>query len=394
MSICLLSDVATIESGAGFPTVHQGHQGGIFPFLKVSDMNLTGNERLIQSWNNSVAEPVRSKLRAKAFPAGALIFPKIGAAIATNKKRQLTRPSCVDNNVMAVIPNAERLDSDFLYFMFLAKNLSDFASESNPPSIRKTDVEQWEVNIPPLPVQRRIVDLLSRAEGIVRLRREAEKKTAELIPALFLDMFGDPATNPKGWRTSSLDSVLSETKLGLVRGAKEMDGQKAFPYVRMDAVGGGDVRVGTLKRVDATVKEVGEYSLRYGDFLFNTRNSKELVGKTGMFKGGSESVYLFNNNLMRMGFVGTLLLPEYVNSLFQTSYIQNQLEAIKRGTTSVFAIYYKDLRHTELPLPDLKLQHDFAERVIQIDAIKVQQSAATSKAQAAFDALLSSTFSR
>lgn len=392
MTICLLSDVATIESGAGFPTVHQGRQGEIFPFLKVSDMNLSGNERLIQSWNNSVAEPVRSKLRAKAFPAGALIFPKIGAAIATNKKRQLTRPSCVDNNVMAVIPNADRLDSDFLYFMFLAKNLSDFASESNPPSIRKTDVEQWGVNIPPLPEQRRIVDLLSRAEGIVRLRREAEKKAAELIPALFLDMFGNPATNPKGWRTCSLDTVLSETKLGLVRGAKEMDGQNPFPYVRMDAVGGGSVRVSALKRVDATEKEIGEYSLRYGDFLFNTRNSKELVGKTGMFKGGNESVYLFNNNLMRMRFDGTSLLPEYVNALFQTSYIQKQLEAIKRGTTSVFAIYYKDLRHIELRLPDLKLQQEFAERFVQIDSIKVQQSAATAKAQTAFDALLAQTF--
>ena len=59
-------------------------------------------------------------------------------------------------------------------------------------------------SVPPLPEQRRIVDLLSRAEGIVRLRREAEKKAAELIPALFLDMFGDPATNPKGWPVESL----------------------------------------------------------------------------------------------------------------------------------------------------------------------------------------------
>jgi type I restriction enzyme S subunit len=55
-----------------------------------------------------------------------------------------------------------------------------------------------ELPVPPLAEQRRLVDLLSRSEGIVRLRREAEKKAAELIPALFLDLFGDPATNPKG----------------------------------------------------------------------------------------------------------------------------------------------------------------------------------------------------
>jgi type I restriction enzyme S subunit len=52
--------------------------------------------------------------------------------------------------------------------------------------------------LPPLPEQRRIVDLLSRAEGIVRLRRDAEKKAAELIPALFFDLFGDPARIQRG----------------------------------------------------------------------------------------------------------------------------------------------------------------------------------------------------
>ena len=57
--------------------------------------------------------------------------------------------------------------------------------------------------VPPIDEQRRIVDILSRAEGIVRLRREAQKKAAELIPALFLEMFGDPATNPKGWHELS-----------------------------------------------------------------------------------------------------------------------------------------------------------------------------------------------
>ncbi len=392
MTEYLLSDVAAVESGAGFPLVHQGTQDAAFPFLKVSDMNLSGNERAINRWNNSVSEQVRGKLRAKAFPAGSLIFPKIGAAIATNKKRQLTRPSCVDNNVMAILPKPELLDPDFLYYLFLTKNLSDFASDSNPPSIRKSDVEKWSVRVPSLAEQCRIVDLLSRAESIVRLRQEAEKKTAELIPALFLDMFGDPEGNPLGWPLRSLDAVLSETKLGLVRGAKETADDKPFPYLRMDAVGGGYIRTIGLKRVDATKTESSDYSLRYGDFLFNTRNSKELVGKTGMFVGASEPIVLFNNNLMRMRFDEQLLLPEYVNALFQTKYMQNQLEAIKRGTTSVFAIYYKDLRHIQLRIPSLRLQQEFAQHFSSLLSVQILQSTATSKAKATFDAMLASAF--
>ena len=318
------------------------------------------------------------------------------AVVGKTASAKVGWPGSVGAFCALIRANPERCLPEYLAFFLKTARFRKWTSESqgaNIKNIKKSALEDFEVPVPPLSEQRRIVDLLSRAEGIVRLRREAEKKAAELIPALFLEMFGDPATNPKAWRTSSLDSVLSETKLGLVRGAKEMDVKKSFPYVRMDAVGGGSVRVSALKRVDATEKEIGEYSLRYGDFLFNTRNSKELVGKTGMFKDGNESVCLFNNNLMRMRFDGTSLLPEYVNALFQTSYIQKQLEAIKRGTTSVFAIYYKDLRHIELRLPDLKLQQEFAERAIQIDSIKAQQAAATAKAQATYSALLAQVFS-
>ena len=67
MTEYLLSDVAAVESGAGFPVVYQGVQDAAFPFLKVSDMNLSGNERAIKRWNHSISEQVRGKLRAKVL---------------------------------------------------------------------------------------------------------------------------------------------------------------------------------------------------------------------------------------------------------------------------------------------------------------------------------------
>ena len=87
--------------------------------------------------------------------------------------------------------------------------------------------------VPPLAEQRRIVDILSRAEGIVRLRRDAEKKAAELIPALFLDMFGDPATNPKGWPTCRIGELF-DVKGGkrLPKGEPYSESPTAFRYIR------------------------------------------------------------------------------------------------------------------------------------------------------------------
>lgn len=70
--------------------------------------------------------------------------------------------------------------------------------------ISRKNLQSIDLLVPPVGEQHRIVDLLSRAEGIMRLRREAEEKAAEIIPALFIDMFGDPVANPMGWEVRAL----------------------------------------------------------------------------------------------------------------------------------------------------------------------------------------------
>ena len=145
-----VKSVAAVESGFGFPRAFQGKTEENIPFLKVSDMNLPGNEMHIVSWNNSVSNCVLRKLKAKSFPRGTVIFPKIGAAIATNKKRILTRESTYDNNVMGIIPNTERLLPLFLHSLLIGFDLSRWASDAQPPSMRKTVVERHEIPLPPI----------------------------------------------------------------------------------------------------------------------------------------------------------------------------------------------------------------------------------------------------
>lgn len=182
-----LSCLALVGSGAGFPKTEQGAQGEEFPFLKVSDMNLPGNAVEIECWNNTISEATRQKLRARVFSPGSVIFPKIGAAIATNKKRLLVCPSCVDNNVMAVTPKAN-LDSWYLYGLLLHKNLSDFASESDPPSMRKTSVEDWQVPIPPFSLQRQYAELIESARVATKRAHSAHQITQTLNASLMARM--------------------------------------------------------------------------------------------------------------------------------------------------------------------------------------------------------------
>lgn len=183
----ILGQLSLVGGGAGFPTHMQGVLNEEIPFLKVSDMNLPGNETRIRSWNNTISESTRQTLRARLFPSNSIIFPKIGAAIATNKKRILTLPSCVDNNVMAVAPG-DKLTTEFLYGLMLLKNLSDFASQANPPSIRKTSVEQWRIPLPPMPLQEKYGEIVGKMRTVGELVADSTKGASALSASLMASL--------------------------------------------------------------------------------------------------------------------------------------------------------------------------------------------------------------
>ena len=178
-----LGDVCVVQSGSGFPKEYQGKTNEQFPFLKVSDMNLPGNHIYITEWNNSVSSISLQKLKAKIAPSGSIIFPKIGAAIATNKKRILTKPSVFDNNVMGLIPK-ENILSKFLYYVLLSIDLSDWASDSSLPSIRKSTIELFTIPLPPLEVQQEIVDEI---EGYQKVIDGARQVVENYKPVIHID---------------------------------------------------------------------------------------------------------------------------------------------------------------------------------------------------------------
>ncbi len=209
--------------------------------------------------------------------------------------------------------------------------------------------------------QKRIAAILDKADAIRRKRKEAIRLTEELLKSVFLEMFGDPVTNPKGWDVKPLGELVQATQLGLVRSTSQQGPDRPYPYVRMNSIrGDGSLHLKDLVRVDAEGKELESGVLRDGDFLFNTRNTRELVGKSAVFWGGPESVpYTFNNNIMRVRFTGSAN-PDYVAAYFQTHEAQKQLERMKSGTTSVFAIYYKNLKTLGVVLPPRSEQERYA----------------------------------
>lgn len=254
---------------------------------------------------------------------------------------------------------------------------------------RPAEVAKIKIPLPPLAEQRRLAGLLSHAEGIVRLRREAQRKAAELVPALFLDMFGDPASNPKGWPVATLGELLAACDYGTSKKASPDD--EGVPVLRMGNVSyEGDLLLDSLKHVVLDESELERQSLESGDLLFNRTNSKELVGKTGLWDGRWPAVAA--SYFIRLRVDLSRVLPIYVWAVMNSKDMKKRLFATARGAIGQSNINTTELKALPCAVPPIDLQSRFVARVDAVRAIAAQQAAALATAQATFDALLHRSF--
>jgi len=174
-----LEEVARPVNGFGFPKKFQGHKDLPYPFIKVSDFNRPGNETLITHAENYVDDKILSRIDARVYPAETIIFPKIGGAIATNKKRMLATPASFDNNIMGLIPT-DNISGNYLLYFMQSVDLRTLSQIGPVPSIRQSTIN-LQLPLPPLPEQRCIVAYLDQIQARVTALKKAQESTeAEL----------------------------------------------------------------------------------------------------------------------------------------------------------------------------------------------------------------------
>ena len=285
------------------------------------------------------------------------------------------------------------LDRHYLaYFLRSRRTVDSIVARVSGARMPRADMDHLlglQIPLRPLPDQHRIVDLLSRAEGIVRLRREAACKAAEITPALFLSLFGDPIGNPKGWPLVALGDVLTACDYGTSKKASPVG--EGTPVLRMGNVTyAGDLNLADLKHVVLGATELRRQSLKPGDLLFNRTNSKELVGKTGLWDGRWPAVAA--SYFIRLRADTSRITPMYIWAFMNSRDVKRRLFEIARGAIGQANINSQELRAIPIPLPPLAIQNQLGTYADIERSIVNQQNVALAKAQAAFDALLHQSF--
>ena len=239
-------------------------------------MNIPGNERYLVKTNLYV------DANRRLFPENSIVFPKNGAAVSTNKKRILKQESVVDLNT-AVVVASEPIYFKFVYYWFQSKDFNDFIRRGAIPTLNIGLLKNKIILFPKKYEQVQIVAELDAIQRMMDGYKAQIKDLDELANAIFLDMFGEPMNNPKGWSTDDF-SNLFKLKSGDALSAKNMK-QGLFPVY-----GGNGI---TGRHSDFNMD--GEYILigRVGAYCGNVRlvngrfwltdNAFEVVSKTKNF---------------------------------------------------------------------------------------------------------------
>ena len=294
---------------------------------------------------------------------------------------------CIGRGLAAIRANPNVLDPTYLRFVLRHEEprLANMGQGSTFAAIGRAELAEVTFPLPPIPEQRRIVDLLSRAESIVRLRREAKDKAAELIPALFLDMFGDPATNPKGWQTAKFGS-FGQCRLGKMLDKKKQSGDYQRPYLRNVNVQWDRIDTHDLLTMDFNPDEQATFLVHPGDVLICEGGE---IGRAAVWTNQIHECYYQkalhkltpDKSVVRADFVVWLLWHLARKEAFGTS-----------GHATIAHLTGVQLKGLSVIAPPVGLQVEFENQVERSHSIQKQQATATANAKAAFAALLAQTF--
>ncbi len=286
-----------------------------------------------------------------------------------------------------------QLYARYLYYFvqtgaFIASLLQNIRGV-NYPAVTDSNVKAAPIPLPPLSEQHRIAEILDKAHVLRKKRVEINSKAERILSALFNNTFGDPATNPKQWPTGLLESVITETQYGI--STKAESDESGVPIIRMNNIDTrGGLILSNLKHLNLDQETFEKYRLTRGDILFNRTNSRELVGKTGLWKGEIEAV--FASYLIRVR-TKPDVVPEFVWAYMNSQFVKKHLLNKARRAIGMANINAKELGSIPIIIPSMPLQLRFARHVINLEWQSETLRSADAAIKHLFEQLMHQAFS-
>ena len=289
--------------------------------------------------------------------------------------------------IMKSIPNESILNKRYMYYYFNTQyfqhNIKNVGSRAAQAGFNKTELESMQIYAPSLETQKKIVEVLDKAQELIDKRKEQIKAMDELVKSRFIEIFGDPITNPKGWNTAKLGEICSISRGGSPRPIDEFLGGP-IPWIKIsDATKGDDIYIYKTKEgiIEDGVKK--SRLIKKGGLIFAncgvSLGFARILKIDGCIHDGWLAFEDFEKSLDKIFFLKSLnYCTEYFRKTAPDGTQPNLNTSIMREYVQI--------------LPPMELQQEFTKFIVQVDKLKSQMESSLKELEDNFNSLMQKAF--
>jgi type I restriction enzyme, S subunit len=304
------------------------------------------------------------------------------------------RPHVFQRSVAVLRPRAEVLNSRYLFHALntreVSRQLATRTNQSAQAGVYLGSLKELLIPTPPLPEQRRMADILDEADAIRRKRKEAIVLTEELIRSIFLEMFGDPVTNPKRLERGELrDLLLTPLRNGL---SPATGGEHKAQVLTLSAITRGAFDGAAKKDGAFAVDPWPDVRLNDQDFLVCRGNgNRDLVG-AGAFPDRSDPSVVFPDTMIAARVNPHRLGRAYLEQLWKSQLVRGHVARSARTTNGTFKVNQSAVEATPILIPEERELARFESLALQQRMLAERQAAAYEASGALFESLVARAF--
>ena len=339
-----------------------------------------------------ISDQKAAELKRSSVRVGDILVIKIGSIGYSAIVEDLNgfEFAIIPANLVKVTPDASKVDLVYLHKWLTSldakRYLISVASKTAQPALSLGKIKSLPLPLPPLTEQRRLAEVLDRAEALRAKRRAALAQLDALTQSLFLDLFGDPATNPKGWPISRVGEV-ADVQGGLQVTTARKDLPNEVPYLRVANVYRGFLNLNEIKTIRATDAEIARTKLVKDDLLIVEGHGNPAEIGRGALWDASIDGCINQNHIIRARFASAKVVPLYACEYLNSPGGRRHLLRAGKTTTGLNTISVSEVRGTPVTLPPISLQREFARRVTAVEKLKTAQRASLAELDALFATL-------
>ncbi len=249
-----------------------------------------------------------------------------------------------------------------------------------------------EIPLPPLEAQKKIAHVLDKAQELIDIRKKQIELLDDFLQSVFIDMFGDPVKNPKGWRVRLLGQIACDFKYGTNQKAIENPNKSSIPVLRIPNITSRRIDLTDLKYIVIDKEEVSKLLLESGDLLFVRSNGNpDYIGRCAIYDLDVKSVYASYLIRVRIDSQEEVNLT-YLCYMFSYPSYRVKLKKESKTTAGNYNINTNGLKSLQVILPPLDLQNKFAEIVQAAEKQRELKKKSLTEMENNFNSIMQKTF--